>query len=343
MMPRGNAMLVGVGGSGRQSLARLASHIAGIGVFVIEITKQYRLIEWRDDMKRLFEITGVSNTPTAFLFNDTQLKEQAFLEDINNILSSGEIPSLYGKDELPAIYDGVRKRAADAESGGTAEELWAFFVDSIRSNLHVILAMSPVGSAFHTRCRFYPGLINSTTIDWFHRWPADALTAVGSAFLDNLTLDSDDTRAKISSVFSVIHLSAQDFSDKMLQQLKRHNYITPTHFLELSKGYRVILTEKRTELGNGRDKLANGLAKLVEARDGVEVMSVELEKKKVVCAQSQKDCENLLVEIVSERHVADEQRKQVEGDSERIGFSTVSRVYFGALPNGTSADGQIYR
>ena len=60
MMPRGNAMLVGVGGSGRQSLARLASHIAGIGVFVIEITKQYRLIEWRDDMKRLFEITGVS-------------------------------------------------------------------------------------------------------------------------------------------------------------------------------------------------------------------------------------------------------------------------------------------
>ena len=143
MMPRGNAMLVGVGGYGRQSLARLASHIAGIGVFVIEITKQYRLIEWRDDMKRLFEITGVSNTPTAFLFNDTQLKEQAFLEDINNILSSGEIPSLYGKDELPAIYDGVRKRAADAESGGTAEELWAFFVDSIRSNLHVILAMSP--------------------------------------------------------------------------------------------------------------------------------------------------------------------------------------------------------
>ena len=110
----------------------------------------------------------------------------------------------------------------------------------------------------------------------------------------------------------------------MLQQLKRHNYITPTHFLELSKGYRVILTEKRTELGNGRDKLANGLAKLVEARDGVEVMSVELEKKKVVCAQSQKDCENLLVEIVSERRVADEQRKQVEGDSERIGFSTVS-------------------
>mmetsp|Transcript_14531 Transcript_14531/g.44899 ORF Transcript_14531/g.44899 Transcript_14531/m.44899 type:complete len:1962 (-) Transcript_14531:344-6229(-) len=319
MMPRGNLMLVGVGGSGRQSLARLASYIAEIDIFAIEITKQYRLVEWHDDMKRLFEEAGTSNKPITFLFNDTQIKEQAFLEDINNILSSGEIPNLYSKDELPAIYDGVRKRATDAGCDGTQGELWTYFVESVRSNLHIILAMSPVGSALRTRCLFYPGLINNTTIDWFHRWPADALTAVGSAFLSNLVLDCDDTKSNISSVFSMVHLSAQDSSDKMLQELKRHNYITPTHFLELARGYRTVLSAKRTEIGDARDKLSNGLAKLIEARDGVQIMSVELEKKKVVCAQSQKDCENLLVEIVSERRVADEQRKQVEADSERIG------------------------
>mmetsp|Transcript_8855 Transcript_8855/g.26550 ORF Transcript_8855/g.26550 Transcript_8855/m.26550 type:complete len:1938 (-) Transcript_8855:1349-7162(-) len=319
MMPRGSAMLVGVGGSGRQSLARLASYIAEIDVFTIEITKQYRVTEWHEDIKLLFEKTGVLDKATLFLFSDTQLKEQAFLEDINNILSSGEIPNLYTKDELPAIYDGVRQRAASAGFDGTSGKLWSFFVESIRSNLHLVLAMSPVGSALRTRCRFYPGLINNTTIDWFHRWPADALAAVGSAFLNSLTLDSDDTRKRLSTVFSLIHLSAQRASDQMLQELKRHNYITPTHYLELVREYRVILNEKRAELGNARDKLENGLAKLIEARDGVQVMSVELEKKKVVCAQSQKDCENLLVEIVSERRIADEQRKQVEGDSERIG------------------------
>ena len=141
MMPRGSTMLVGVGGSGRQSLARLASYIADVDVFTIEITKQYRLAEWHEDIKCLFEKTGVLNKPTTFLFNDTQLKEPGFLEDINNILSSGEVPNLYGKDELPAIYDGVRKRAIDFGLEGTPGELWRFFVDCIRSNLHLVLAM----------------------------------------------------------------------------------------------------------------------------------------------------------------------------------------------------------
>ena len=134
MMPRGNTMLVGVGGSGRQSLARLASYIADIGVFTIEITKQYRLAEWHEDIKSLFETTGLLNKSTTFLFNDTQLKEQGFLEDINNILNSGEIPNLYGKDELPGIYDGVRKRAVDAGSEGTPDELWSFFVEWMIKN-----------------------------------------------------------------------------------------------------------------------------------------------------------------------------------------------------------------
>ncbi len=315
---RGNMMLVGVGGSGRSSLARLASYIASMQVFTIEITKNYRLLEFREDIKKLYLTTGGENQNVVFLFNDTQIKDDGFLEDINNILSSGTVPNLFPKEDLPGIYDSVRKAALKQGLDETPDVLWNFFTDRVRANLHIILAMSPVGPDLRERCKMYPGLVNCTTIDFFHTWPADALQEVAMKFLSSVEFKDDTFAAKISAVFAEMHLSVIKSSDQMLLELKRHNYVTPTNYLELVKGYRILLAKKSNELSNSANKLANGLAKLEDAKEQVEELSTELEQKKIVVAKSQKSCEDLLVQIVSDRRVADEQKKQVEADSERI-------------------------
>ena len=67
----GHALLVGVGGSGRQSMSRLASKITAFEVFQIEIKKNYRMIEWREDIKALMRIAGGKGAPTTFLLTDT--------------------------------------------------------------------------------------------------------------------------------------------------------------------------------------------------------------------------------------------------------------------------------
>ena len=59
------------------------------------------------DLRRLYWKAGVENTPTVFLFTDNQVVEESFLEDINNVLSSGEVPNLYKPDEFEEVSDAV--------------------------------------------------------------------------------------------------------------------------------------------------------------------------------------------------------------------------------------------
>ncbi|KAG6971322.1 hypothetical protein JG687_00002126 [Phytophthora cactorum] len=98
-MPGGNALLVGVGGSGRQSLTRLSAFIVDFEIKQIEISKNYTMTEWREDMKDVLRMAGTGARPLVFLFSDTQIKYDGFVEDINNMLNSGEIPNLFPYDE----------------------------------------------------------------------------------------------------------------------------------------------------------------------------------------------------------------------------------------------------
>ena len=70
-----------------------------------------------------------------------------------------------------------------------------------------------------------------------------------------------------------------------------------------------LLYEKRKELGDSANKLKNGLFKITDTRIKVEQMSVQLEANKAKAAQFQKECEDYLVILVSQKREADEQQK----------------------------------
>ena len=60
-MDLGNALLVGVGGSGRQSVARLAAFTAGCEVCEITLSRGYGEEEFREDLKTLYHKLGLEN------------------------------------------------------------------------------------------------------------------------------------------------------------------------------------------------------------------------------------------------------------------------------------------
>lgn len=78
----------------------------------------------------------------------------------------------------------------------TPEALYAFFIERVRANLHIVLCMSPIGEAFRNRLRQYPSLINCTTIDWFCDWPQEALLEVAYKYIKNVDFSKTITGEK---------------------------------------------------------------------------------------------------------------------------------------------------
>ncbi|NXP60283.1 DYH17 protein, partial [Chloropsis cyanopogon] len=323
--PRGNALLVGVGGSGKQSLARLAAHISNLSVFQITLRKGYGIPDLKLDLASQYIKAAVKNIPGVFLMTDSQVAEESFLVVINDFLASGEVPGLFQDTDLETIIGAMRPQVKSLGLEDTKENCWKLFIEKVRRQLKVVLCFSPVGSTLRVRARRFPAVVNCTAIDWFHEWPEDALVSVSSRFLEETPDIEPEVKASISQFMSFVHTSSKEMSKTYLAVERRYNYTTPKTFLEQIKLYQNLLADKRSKLSASIDRLEKGLLKLRSTASQVDDLKAMLAVQEIELKQKNEDTDKLIhvvgvetEKVSKEKAIADEEELKVEAINKMV-------------------------
>lgn len=315
-MPRGSGLLVGVGGSGKQSLTRLASYISKAMCFQITLTKQYNRSALMDDIRILYKNAGHKRQPTTFLFTESEIKDEVFLETINSILSTGEVPGLFPKDEMMAMTSDLRQDFLRERPGkeDTPDNLRQFFIDCVRDNLHIILCMSPMNPKFPIRARKFPSLVSNPTIDWFLAWPEEALVSVSHGFIKHFPLDcTEDIKASLMTHMGMVHKMVSDVCDEYFRSMRRQVYQTPKSYLSFIAAYQSMYSEKLEALKEKESRVNLGLDKLIQGAKDVEAMKIVLAAEQVKLEEATISTNNMLKSLEISSTEAKTEGEQVAG------------------------------
>lgn len=140
-LPRGNAMLVGVGGSGKQSLARLASFICGYDVVQIAVSSTYGVGDFKENLLALYTKAGLKSQPVTFLLTDNQIVNERFLVFLNDLLATGMVADVFAPEDIENFSNSVRNDVKAAGILETPDNLWDFFIEKIRKYALPCIAM----------------------------------------------------------------------------------------------------------------------------------------------------------------------------------------------------------
>lgn len=312
----GNALLVGVGGSGKQSLTKLASFVCRQTFFQITLNKSYGDQHFKENVKELYNIAGPAGGAVTFILTDAEIKYETFLEAVNSMLATGEIPGLFVKEDRDLIP--LQQKNVYMKEAGTKGEdpstllLWQYFINRVKDNLHTVLCFSPVGTKFRTRAQKFPSLFSQCNIDWFLPWPEEALISVSDKFLNSFKIDNPQSvKDQLIIHMGKVHQLVTEVCGIYYQQMRRYVYVTPKSYLSFIAMYQDVYVKKYKGIDVEEQNINNGLEKLAEATRGIDELKIALKKEDATLKVAADQTAALLSELEIENKKADIKASEV--------------------------------
>ena len=300
--PRGHLVLIGHGGSGKQTVAQLSSFImtgASDNFQTFSAPRDFKISEFKKIIKDIIKKSSLNKV--VLLLNDNNVGKDFILENINNLLNNGEIPNLLENDY-------------NIQTGNQAMNLdltYEQFVELTRNNLHVVFATSPVGENLRLRMRKFPALLNCCMLDWFMPWPHEALVSCCERAFSSIPYE-DPIKEKLVKLASEAHHEIETLTDSFYEQLGRKVYVTPKSFLDMNSLVVNLLKEKKEESDKKITVLDEGTKKLEKTHEDIIKLEEEIRKLEPQIEEKKKNLEEYVKQINVKKDDVDKQKTKVK-------------------------------
>lgn len=162
----------------------------------------------------------------------------------------------------------------------TQDNLYDYFISRARKYLHIVLCFSPVGEKFRNRSLKFPGLISGCMVDWFQKWPMDALVEVSNYFLKDDSIEcSPQVKKDLIEIMAFVQDNVSDICVEYFNRFRRQTHVTPKSFLSFLDGYKSIYKGTLVTILDQSEKMTNGLEKLYEAAESIDLLKKQFEIK----------------------------------------------------------------
>ena len=306
--PGGSMLLVGDSGVGRRTSITLVCFMRNIQMYSPSISLGYGHKNFHNDLKEVLRLAGVENKETLLYLEDYQIVSESMLEDINSLLSAGQVPGLFTPQEFEALVTPIKE---DFAADGRFRVVGDFFVDRIRKNLHVVLSMDPSNPKFTLRCESNPAIYTKCAIMWMGKWSKYGMVQVPVLRLKHIlksAADNPDLNPK-QLIEQILFIHASMLSKGA----------TPLKYVSFLKTLVKVFDEKQKTLSTQQQHLGGGLNKLKEAAEMVDVLSKDAGEKKELVTAKQIEADEALEMITESMAIASERRLETQALQKTLG------------------------
>eukprot|EP00116_Pleurobrachia_bachei_P000920 sb/3461182/ len=296
--PGGSLLLAGRSGVGRRTAVSVISHMHRMTVITPKVSRNYSMKQLKLDLKGAVQQAGVEGEQIVLLLEDHQLLDPAFLESINSLLCSGEIPGLFAPEELDVLL-GPLKDKMEGDFSGTVNQ---FFTRQVLKNLHVVFILDSANPNFRTKCEANPALYTKCEFVWLESWAPGTMSRLPRMVIPELD--------KEKSKFHIIHSGMQPSA-------------TPREYLNTLEVYNSVLDNKKKGIKGKQDHLTAGVTKLDEAKALVDDLKAKAAVKSKVLAEKQLEADEALNEITTRIQQASENKQEMEVLKGKLAEETV--------------------